>query len=92
MVLIGAPIPSTSEQWSLACPTVSRRVINAYATNDVVLGIVYRMHSLDLKVAGLEAVTYEKVENYDVSKLTKGHLDYKEPNTLKTILEKVGIE
>ena len=92
MVLIGAPIPSTSEQWSLARPTVSRRVINAYATNDVVLAVVYRMHSLDLYVAGLEAVAHEKVENYDVTKLTKGHLYYKEPNTLKSILEEVGIE
>ncbi|CAG8582050.1 8354_t:CDS:2 [Paraglomus occultum] len=92
VVLIGAPIPSTSEQWSLACPTVSRRVINAYATNDVVLAVVYRMHSLDLKVAGLEAVAHDSVENYDVTKLTKGHLDYKEPNTLKNILEEVGIE
>ena len=50
------------------------------------------MHSLDLKVAGLEPVAHEKVENYDVTKLTKGHLDYKESNTLKTILEEVGIE
>ncbi|CAG8711517.1 4677_t:CDS:2, partial [Acaulospora morrowiae] len=54
VILIGAPVLSTPvAQWEEVASVVSRRFVNAYATNDIVLGLIYRMHSLSLNVAGL---------------------------------------
>ncbi|GES85835.1 DUF726-domain-containing protein [Rhizophagus clarus] len=92
VILIGAPITSTqTSKWESALSVVGRRFVNAYATNDVVLGLIYRMHSLDLNVAGLRAVTYDNVENYDITEFTSGHLGYRDPETLAKILKKVEI-
>ncbi|CAG8525973.1 7897_t:CDS:2 [Ambispora leptoticha] len=93
VILIGAPISAEHvERWELASTVVSRRIVNAYATNDLVLAVVYRMHALDLNVAGLKAVNSPRVENYDVTSYTSGHLGYKEPETLTKILKRVGVE
>ncbi|CAG8503904.1 10841_t:CDS:2 [Ambispora gerdemannii] len=93
VILIGGPITAEHlEKWELASTVVSRRIVNAYATNDLVLAVVYRMHSLDLNVAGLRAVNSPRVENYDVTSYTSGHLGYKEPGTLTKILKRIGVE
>ncbi|CAG8466754.1 5636_t:CDS:2 [Funneliformis caledonium] len=93
VVLIGAPITSTqSSKWKDALSVVNRRFVNAYATNDIVLGLIYRMHSLDLNIAGLHAVNFNRVENYDITKLTSGHLGYRDPETLTKILKEIGLE
>ncbi|KAG9285918.1 hypothetical protein G9A89_013343 [Geosiphon pyriformis] len=93
VILIGAPISAGStDQWKFASTVVSRRIINAYATNDLILAIVYRMHSLDLNVAGLKAVNFPRVENVDVTKFTSGHLGYKKPETLLKILDEISAE
>jgi hypothetical protein len=70
---------------------VGRRFVNAYATNDIVLGLIYRMHSLDLNVAGLRSVDFDRVENYDITKFTSGHLGYRDPETLTKILREVEL-
>ncbi|RIA97307.1 hypothetical protein C1645_752563 [Glomus cerebriforme] len=92
VVLIGAPISTQTSKWKNASSVVGRRFINAYATNDIVLGLIYRVHSLDLNVAGLHAVGFEKVENYDITKFTSGHLGYREPETLTKILEEIKLD
>ncbi|CAI2164635.1 4865_t:CDS:2 [Funneliformis geosporum] len=93
VVLIGAPITSTqSSKWKDALSVVNRRFVNAYATNDIVLGLIYRMHSLDLNIAGLHAVNFNRVENYDVTKFTSGHLGYRDPETLTKILKEIGLD
>ncbi|PKC10802.1 DUF726-domain-containing protein [Rhizophagus irregularis] len=92
VILIGAPITSTqTSKWKNAISVVSRRFVNAYATNDIVLGLIYRMHSLDLNVAGLRAVNFDKVENYDITKFTSGHLGYCDPETLSKILKEIEL-
>lgn len=92
VILIGAPIPSApADKWEKVASVVSRRVVNAYATNDIVLGLIYRMHSLDLNVAGLGAVNCNRVENYDVTKFTDGHLGYSNPQMMTNILQEIGL-
>ncbi|CAG8554542.1 7247_t:CDS:2 [Acaulospora colombiana] len=92
VILIGAPVPSTpATKWQEAASAVSRRFVNAYATNDIVLGLIYRMHSFGLNVAGLEPIKCDRVENFDITPFTTGHLGYCEPNTLTKILEEIGL-
>ncbi|RIB13323.1 hypothetical protein C2G38_1744475 [Gigaspora rosea] len=93
VVLIGAPISSKPiSKWEAVSGVVSRRFVNAYATNDIVLGVIYRMHSLDLNVAGLSPVNCPNVENFDVTEYTSGHLGYREPETLTNILKKIQLD
>ncbi|CAG8454167.1 3167_t:CDS:2 [Scutellospora calospora] len=93
VVLIGAPISSTPiSKWEEVSGAVSRRFVNAYATNDVVLGVIYRMHSLDLNVAGLKPVECPNIENFDITDLTTGHLGYREPEVLTNILKRIQLD
>ncbi|CAH1765578.1 7709_t:CDS:2 [Entrophospora sp. SA101] len=94
VVLIGAPIASKPiQKWKDATTVVARRFVNAYATNDIVLGLIYRMHSLDLDVAGLGPINNcLRIENYNITEFTSGHLGYKDPVTLTGILKKIDLE
>ena len=91
VIIIGAPIDSASPNWEKVISVVSRRFVNGYATNDIVLGLIYRMHSLDLNVAGLGAVDFDRVENYDLTKFTDGHLGYSNPKVMEAILQEIGL-
>ncbi|CAG8634790.1 5271_t:CDS:2 [Acaulospora morrowiae] len=92
VILIGAPVLSTPvAQWQKVASVVSRRFVNAYATNDIVLGLIYRMHSLSLNVAGLGPVKCDRVENFDITSFTTGHLGYCEQGTLARILNEIGL-
>ncbi|CAG8501350.1 816_t:CDS:2 [Diversispora eburnea] len=86
-----APVDSTSPKWEKVTSVVSRRFVNGYATNDIVLGLIYRMHSLGLNVAGLGAVNCDRVENYDLTKFTDGHLGYSNPKVMEAILQEIGL-
>nr|CAG8606914.1 4079_t:CDS:2 [Entrophospora candida] len=94
VVLIGAPIASKPiQKWKDATTVVARRFVNAYATNDIVLGLIYRMHSLDLDVAGLGPINNcLRIENYNITEFTSGHLGYKDPVTLTEILKKIDLK
>ena len=50
------------------------------------------MHSLDLNVAGLHAVSFNGVENHDITKFTSGHLGYRDPKTLTKILKEIKLD
>ncbi|CAK4032069.1 hypothetical protein DOTSEDRAFT_68674 [Lecanosticta acicola] len=91
VVLIGTPAPSMAAEWRLIRSVVSGRVVNVFSTNDYVLGFLYRSHSIQMGVAGLQAVENVKgVENMDVSELVSGHTTYR--NLTGTILKKIGFE
>ncbi|CAG8616606.1 7673_t:CDS:2 [Cetraspora pellucida] len=93
VVLIGAPISSTPvSKWEEISSVISRRFINVYATNDIVLALIYRMHSLDLNIAGLSPVNCSAVENFDITEYTTGHLGYREPEVLTNILKKIHLD
>ncbi|KAF4552050.1 Hypothetical protein D9617_11g008970 [Elsinoe fawcettii] len=73
VVLLGAPCPSDVLDWRVVRAVASGRVVNAYSTEDYVLGFLYRSSSVQLGVAGLQKVEVEGVENVDFSGHVQGH-------------------
>lgn len=91
VVLIGTPAPSTAAEWREIRSVVSGRVVNVFSTNDYILGFLYRSHSIQYGVAGLQAVEGVKgVENVDVSSFIKGHTNYR--FLTGRILKQIGFE
>ncbi|KAH6609279.1 hypothetical protein Trco_002625 [Trichoderma cornu-damae] len=89
VVVIGAPAPSNPAHWRAIRPVVSGKIFNVYSENDMVLGFVYRMHSLALGVAGLQPIKdVHGIVNVDLSESVSGHLRY--PSLTGEILRKCG--
>lgn len=89
VVIIGTPAPSDPAHWRTLRAVVSGKIFNVYSENDMVLGFVYRMHSLALGVAGLQAVEgVEGIENVNLSDKISGHLRY--PGLTGEILRRCG--
>ena len=89
VVVIGTPAPSNTAHWRRLAHVVSGPIYNVYSENDMVLGFVYRMHSLALGVAGLQAIKdVHGVENLDLSERVSGHLRY--PELIGEILRRCG--
>lgn len=89
VVIIGAPAPSAPAHWRTLRTVVSGKIFNVYSENDMVLGFLYRAHSLAMGVAGLQSVTnVEGVKNLDLSESVSGHLRY--PDLTGEILRKCG--
>jgi hypothetical protein len=62
---------------------------NAYSSNDWVLALVARLHSLSYNVAGLAPVGKPGVEDVDIGDLLEGHLNLRE--ALPSILARVDL-
>lgn len=91
VVLIGTPAPSDAAHWRALRPVVSGPIFNVYSENDMVLGFVYRMHSLALGVAGLQAIRGVRgIRNVNLSQRVSGHLRY--PSLTGEILRRCGFE
>jgi hypothetical protein len=91
VVLIGAPMPSSTSDWRVMRSMVANRLINIYSANDYVLGFLYRTSSIQLGVAGLQKIEgLPSVENVDVSETVSGHLRYR--YLVGSILQKIGFE
>ncbi|KAM6485542.1 DUF726-domain-containing protein [Trichoderma sp. SZMC 28011] len=89
VVIIGTPAPSDPAHWRVIRPVVSGKIFNVYSENDMVLGFVYRMHSLALGVAGLQPIKdVHGIVNVDLSESVSGHLRY--PSLTGEILRKCG--
>ncbi|UKZ75476.1 hypothetical protein TrVFT333_003162 [Trichoderma virens FT-333] len=89
VVIIGTPAPSDPAHWRAIRPVVSGKIFNVYSENDMVLGFVYRMHSLALGVAGLQPIKgVNGIVNVDLSESVSGHLRY--PSLTGEILRKCG--
>lgn len=90
-VVMGSPIPSDTDHWRVMRSVVSGRLVNVFSENDAVLAVLYRTSSLQLGVAGLQAVeNLPGVENVDVSHLISGHLRYQ--YLIGRILSIIGLE
>jgi hypothetical protein len=77
VVIIGTPAPSEPSHWRTLRTVVSGNIFNVYSENDMILGFLYRMHSLAMGVAGLEAIKdVAGVQNLDLSDSVSGHLRY----------------
>lgn len=91
VVLIGAPAPSDASAWRAIRSVVAGRLVNVYSEKDYILAFLYRTSSVQLGVAGLQAIQNIKgVENVDVTSLVSGHLRY--PYLVGSILENIGWE
>ncbi|KAG5941113.1 hypothetical protein E4U53_007474 [Claviceps sorghi] len=89
VVIIGTPAPSHAPHWRTLRCVVSGPIFNVYSENDMVLGFVYRMHSLALGVAGLQAIEdVQGLHNLDLSERVSGHLRY--PSITGEILRECG--
>ncbi|KAG5623387.1 hypothetical protein H5410_008605 [Solanum commersonii] len=76
VVLLGAPIAIKNMNWEAARKVVAGRFVNAYATNDWMLGIAFRASLLTRGLAGIQPVDVPGIENADVTELIDGHSSY----------------
>jgi pimeloyl-ACP methyl ester carboxylesterase len=91
VVLLGMPAPADAWDWRQMRSVVAGRLVNVHSDNDLVLAFMYRTASLELGVAGLQAVQGVKgVENVDVSDIVSGHLRYRFLSG--SVLKRIGFE
>ncbi|CAI0392928.1 unnamed protein product [Linum tenue] len=76
VVLLGAPIAIKDENWEAARKMVAGRFVNAYSTNDWMLGIAFRASLLTQGLAGIQPVDVPGIENVDVTEYIEGHSSY----------------
>ncbi|GFQ07674.1 uncharacterized membrane protein c6f6.13c [Phtheirospermum japonicum] len=55
---------------------VAGRYVNAYSTNDWMLGVVFRANLLTKGLAGIQPVDVPGIENVDVTEIIDGHSSY----------------
>ncbi|XAR73805.1 hypothetical protein NMG60_11007898 [Bertholletia excelsa] len=90
VVLLGAPIAIKDENWEAARKVVAGRFVNAYSTNDWMLGVAFRASLLTQGLAGIQPVELPGVENVDVTEHIEGHSSYLWAT--QQILEKLELE
>ncbi|KAG5534597.1 hypothetical protein RHGRI_022647 [Rhododendron griersonianum] len=83
VVLLGAPISIKDESWEAArklpnavLQIVAGRFVNAYSTNDWMLGVAFRASLLTQGLAGIQPINVPGIENVNVTELVKGHSSY----------------
>lgn len=76
VVLLGAPVAIQGENWGAVRKVVSGRLINAYSTNDWMLGVAFRASLLSQGLAGIQSVNVPGIENVDVTEIIEGHSSY----------------
>ncbi|KAK4147827.1 uncharacterized protein C8A04DRAFT_8858 [Dichotomopilus funicola] len=90
VVFIGAPVPSNRQHWQMIRTVVSGKLFNVYTENDYLLAFLYRATSVQLGVAGLQAIRdIEGVENLDLSEEVQGHMRY--DKLIGKILARCGV-
>ncbi|XP_022844005.1 transmembrane and coiled-coil domain-containing protein 4 [Olea europaea var. sylvestris] len=76
VVLLGAPIAIKDMNWEATRKVVAGRFVNAYSTNDWILGIAFRANLLTQGLAGIQPVEVPGIENVDVTSIIEGHSSY----------------
>lgn len=90
--LFGSPVVGNKEEYLKARSVVSGRFVNGYASNDWILGYLFRATSGGImRVAGLAPVEeIPGLENFNLTSLVNGHMDYR--SAMPRILKEVGWE
>jgi hypothetical protein len=90
--LFGSPIVAKKEEYFRARSVISGRFVNGYASNDWILGYLFRATSGGImRVAGLAPVEdIPGLENLDVTALVNGHMAYRA--AMPKLLREVGWE
>ncbi|KZF26163.1 DUF726-domain-containing protein [Xylona heveae TC161] len=88
--LFGSPIVAKRDEYLRARAIVSGRFVNGYATNDWILGYLFRATSGGImRVAGLAPVLdVPRLENIDVTTIVPGHMAYR--SAMPRLLREVG--
>ncbi|KAK8164292.1 hypothetical protein IWX90DRAFT_253886 [Phyllosticta citrichinensis] len=87
--MFGAPIVAKKDEYLKARAVVPGRFVNGYATNDWILGYLFRATSGGIMgVAGLAPVDVPGVENFNVTELVNGHMAYRA--AMPRLLREVG--
>ncbi|XP_047339204.1 transmembrane and coiled-coil domain-containing protein 4-like [Impatiens glandulifera] len=76
VVLLGAPISFGDENWASARQVVAGRFVNAFSTDDWMLGIAFRASLLTEGLAGIQPIEVPGIENVNVTHLIEGHSSY----------------
>ena len=90
--LFGSPVVANKDDYLRARMMVSGRFVNGYASNDWILGYLFRATSGGImRVAGLAPVEgVAGIENINVTDLVNGHMAYRA--AMPKLLRKVGWE
>lgn len=93
VAIFGTPVSASMSQWKECTTVVAGRFINGYATNDWLLGFLFRASTGGLgSVAGLRPLknVEQNVQNLDCTDLVKGHLHYR--TAMPKLLKRAGFE
>lgn len=90
--LFGSPIVAKKDEYLRARSVIAGRFVNAYASNDWILGYLFRATSGGImRVAGLAPVeNVPGLENVDVTELVNGHMAYR--SAMPKLLRKLNWE
>lgn len=87
--MFGTPVVAKVEDYVRARSIVPGRFVNGYATNDWILGYLFRATSGGvMRVAGLAPVQVPTIENVNVTELVPGHMAYRA--AMPKLLREVG--
>ncbi|KIR28017.1 hypothetical protein I307_02579 [Cryptococcus deuterogattii 99/473] len=88
--IFGTTVTASRDTWLDVRSVVAGRFVNGYATNDWMLGYLFRATSGGLNtVAGLRPVeTVSGLENVDVTEIITGHMSYR--SCMPQLLAKAG--
>ncbi|QSS61786.1 DUF726 domain-containing protein [Histoplasma capsulatum] len=90
--LFGSPIVANKDEYMKARSVVSGRFVNGYASNDWILGYLFRATSGGImRVAGLAPVeNVPGIENMDATQFVNGHMAYRA--AMPKLLRQLGWE
>lgn len=91
VILLGAPVPGSPQNWKPFARVVSGKIINGYCRADWLLKFLYRTSSATFHPAGLGPIDWNdrRMCNYDLSDILGGHMDYY--RKMHTVLETIGV-
>jgi len=89
--LFGLPASCTPDSWKQVRQMVSGRLINGYASKDLILVILFRTTDISWGVAGLQPVNVDGIENIDCGGFgINGHTDWR--TGMHRCLKGIGVE
>ncbi|EHL03416.1 putative Uncharacterized membrane protein [Glarea lozoyensis 74030] len=88
--LFGSPVIANKDEYLRARSVVAGRFVNGYATNDWILGYLFRLTSGGIsRVAGLAPIEeIPELENINVTEFVPGHMSYR--TAMPRLLREVG--
>ncbi|KAJ4372354.1 hypothetical protein N0V83_004128 [Neocucurbitaria cava] len=87
--MFGTPVVANTDEYIKARTIVPGRFVNGYATNDWILGYLFRATSGGVMgVSGLAPVQVPTIENVNVTDLVPGHMAYRA--AMPKLLREVG--